>query len=57
MNQPLFRHPRIIATAMIALLAVLVGGALYVRPLSGDPPAAQAQSKAAVAPAVLGVRS
>jgi hypothetical protein len=54
-SAPLFRHPRLIAAMMIAVLAVLVGGALYVRPLSGDLQAAHAQSKPAVAPAVLDV--
>jgi hypothetical protein len=33
---PLFRHPRLIAVAMLAVLAVAVGSALYVRPLSGN---------------------
>jgi len=54
-SRPLFRHPRLIAATMIAALTVLVGGALYVRPLSGELQAAH--SRAAVAPAALGARS
>jgi non-ribosomal peptide synthetase component E (peptide arylation enzyme) len=47
-SEPLFRHPRLIAATMIAVLALLVGGALCVRPLSGDLQAAHAQSKASL---------
>jgi hypothetical protein len=35
-DAPLFRHPRLIAAGLIAALAVATGGALYVRPLSGE---------------------
>jgi hypothetical protein len=54
-SQPLFKHPWLIAAVMLSVLAIATGGALYVRPLSGDMQAAQAASKAAAAPAVLGV--
>jgi len=54
-SQPLFKHPWLIAAAMFTALAVATGGALYVRPLSGDMQAAHAQSKAALASAVLGI--
>jgi hypothetical protein len=40
---------------MFTALALATGGALYVRPLSGDMQAAHAQSTAAVASAVLAV--
>jgi hypothetical protein len=33
---PLFKHKRLIAVAMLGILAALSAGALYVRPLSGD---------------------
>ena len=55
-SQPLFKHPWLISTAMFTVLALATGGALYVRPLSGDMPAAQAHSNAALPPAWLGVR-
>ena len=32
---PLFRHKRLILVAMLAILAIVNGAALYVRPLSG----------------------
>jgi hypothetical protein len=54
-SQPLFKHPWLIAAAMFTALALATGGALYVRPLSGDMQAAHAQSAAAVASAVLAV--
>jgi hypothetical protein len=54
-NQPLFRHPRLIATATIAVLGLVTAGALYVRPLSGDAHPANAQGKAAIISAVLGI--
>jgi uncharacterized UPF0146 family protein len=52
-SEPLFRHPRLIAAAMLTALAVAVGGALYVRPLSGDAP--QAQNKSSAVALILGV--
>ena len=55
-SQPLFKHPWLIATAMFTVLALATGGALYVRPLSGDMPAAQAHGNAALPAALLGVR-
>ena len=54
-SQPLFKHPWLIAAAMFTVLALATGGALYVRPLSGDMQAAHAPSKAALASAVLGI--
>jgi len=32
---PLFKHPRLMAAALLAVLAFVNGAALYVRPLSG----------------------
>ena len=40
---PLFRHPRLIAVAMLVVLAAITGSALYLRPLSGDTETARAQ--------------
>jgi hypothetical protein len=54
--RPLFLHPRLIAAAMLLVLGVLTGAALYVRPLSGEPQASHAQGKAETVSAVLGVR-
>jgi hypothetical protein len=55
--RPLFPHRGLIAAAMLAVLAVVTGAALYVRPLSSDAQLAHAQGKAATTvSAVLGVR-
>jgi hypothetical protein len=35
-SAPLFKHPRLIAAAMLVVLAAVSGAALYVRPLSGE---------------------
>ena len=35
---PLFKHPRLIAAALLAVLAIVNAVALYVRPLSGELP-------------------
>jgi hypothetical protein len=54
--RPLFPHRGLIAAAMLSILAIVTGAALYVRPLSEAQPA-HAQGKAATTvSAVLGVR-
>jgi len=55
-SRPLFPHRRLIAAALVAFLTVVTSGALYMRPLSGDMPAAQVRGNAAIISAVLGVR-
>jgi hypothetical protein len=47
-DRPLFAHPRLIAAGLIAVLALATGGALYVRPLSGETQAARMQGGAIV---------
>lgn len=55
-NRPLFAHPRLIAVALLGVLALITSAALYLRPLSGDMRPASAQMKAVNVSAVLGVR-
>jgi hypothetical protein len=55
--RPLFPHRGLIAAAMLTVLSVVTGAALYVRPLSSDAQLAHGQGKAATTvSAVLGVR-
>jgi hypothetical protein len=42
--RPLFKHPRLLGAAMLVVLALVTGAALYVRPLSAE--TSQAQSAA-----------
>jgi len=49
---PLFKHKRLIIAAMLIVLAVVNGAALYVRPLSGA-----AVAKHTASPEVLGALS
>jgi hypothetical protein len=53
--QPLFPHRRLIAAALVGVLSAVISAALYMRPLSGDTPAAHVQGTATIS-AVLGVR-
>ena len=56
-TRPLFRHPRLIAAAMLVALTAVTGAALYVRPLTSDAQLAHGQGKApTTAAAILGVR-
>jgi len=54
-SPPLFPHRRLIAAALVGVLSAVISAALYVRPLTGDTPAARIQGTATIS-AFLGVR-